>query len=194
MATTSTGGDLKVRLIISPAKQRFQTAFGTKRLWKEMFNLHSINLPRGLSDAISRIKTNVGYFRMNYTLFTFMVLFLSLLWHPISLMALAIASWLFCNFILRDESLVICNRTIDDRVTLAILSVVTFVLLLLDEATMNILLSVSIGMAVTVVHTVLRKTEDLCLDENDVVEGAGYLPAKLPIECSINTRFQPSVC
>ncbi|XP_024972842.1 PRA1 family protein F3-like [Cynara cardunculus var. scolymus] len=178
--TTSTCGDLKVRLIASPAKLRFQTAFGTKRMWKEMFNLHSINLPHGFSDAISRIKTNVGYFRMNYTLFTFIVLFLSLLWHPISLIALTIASWLFCNFILRDESLLIFNRTVDDRVGLAILSIVTFVLMVLDEAMMNVLVSVSIGAAVAVVHTVLRKTEDLSLDENNIVEAGGYSPAKLP--------------
>lgn len=175
--TTNSGGDLKVRLLmLSPAKQHIQTAFGTKRLWNEMFNLNSINIPHGFYDAISRIKTNFKYFRMNYTLIMFIVLFLSLLWHPISLLALTIASWLFCNFILRDESLRIRNRTMDNRVCLVILSVVTLVLMVLDEATTNVLFSVSIGVAVAVVHTVVRKTEDLCLDEHDVVEGGGYLP------------------
>ncbi|KAI3684196.1 hypothetical protein L6452_33416 [Arctium lappa] len=178
--TSSAAGeaDLKIRLILSPAKQWIHTAFGTKRLWNDMFDLHSFNFPH--RDAIPRFKTNVGYFRMNYTLFTFIVMFLSLLWHPISLISLTIASWLLCTFILREESMLIWNRTIDNRVALAILTVVTIVLLLLDEATMNVLCSVSIGAAVAVVHAVFRKTEDLCLEENDIVEAGGYLPVKMP--------------
>ncbi|KAJ9559663.1 hypothetical protein OSB04_004823 [Centaurea solstitialis] len=69
-----------------------------------MLDLHSIGLPHGFSDAISRIKTNFGYFRMNYALIVLGILFLSLLWHPISLIVFVVsmAAWLFFYF-LRDE-------------------------------------------------------------------------------------------
>ncbi|KAI3512549.1 hypothetical protein L1887_19865 [Cichorium endivia] len=172
-------GGTKVEFL-SRAKERIQTGLGVSRPWKEMFNLHSINIPHGFADAVSRIKTNFGYFRMNYAMIVLAVLFLSLLWHPISLIVFVVsmAAWLFFYF-LRDEPLVIFHYTIDDRAVLAVLSAVTVALLLLTGATMNILLSVLIGLAVVVVHAAFRKTDDLCLDE-DGVEAGGFLAASSP--------------
>ncbi|KAI3516869.1 hypothetical protein L1887_15978 [Cichorium endivia] len=114
-----------------------------------MFDLHSINIPHGFADAISRIKTNFGYFHMNYAMIVLVVLFLSLLWHPISLIVfvMSMAVWLFLYF-LCDEPLVIFHYTIDDRAVLAVLSDVRIALLLLPDATMNILLSILIRLAV----------------------------------------------
>ncbi|KAI3684195.1 hypothetical protein L6452_33415 [Arctium lappa] len=165
---TSSGGDSKVEFL-SRAKERIQTGLGTQRPWKPMFDLHAIGIPHGFSDAISRIKTNFGYFRMNYALIVLIILFLSLLWHPISLIVFVIsmAAWLFFYF-LRDEPLVIFHRTVDDRVVLALLSVVTLALLLLTGATMNILSAVLIGLVVVVIHAVFRKTDDLFLDEDGI--------------------------
>ncbi|CAH1442472.1 unnamed protein product [Lactuca virosa] len=177
--SSSDGGSSKVEFL-SRAKERIQTGLGVSRPWKQMFDLHSINIPHGFADAISRIKTNFGYFRMNYALIVLVILFLSLLWNPISLIVFVVsmAAWLFLYF-LRDEPLVIFHYTIDDRVVLAVLSVVMVVLLLLTGATMNIILSVLIGLAVVVVHAALRKTDDLCLDE-DGVEAGGFLAASSP--------------
>ncbi|KAK9078348.1 hypothetical protein SSX86_002405 [Deinandra increscens subsp. villosa] len=171
---TGTGTNLEY---LSRAKERIKTGLGTRRPWKEMFNFRSINLPHSVSEAFPRIKTNIGYFRMNYAIITLVILFMSLLWHPISLIVFLVlmAAWLFLYF-LRDEPLVILHRVIDDRVVLAVLSVVTIVLLLLTGATMNILLAVLVGFVVVVIHAVLRRTEDLFLDE-DGVEAGGYLVA-----------------
>ncbi|KAJ9559662.1 hypothetical protein OSB04_004822 [Centaurea solstitialis] len=184
-SSSATAGDLKLRLILSPSpKQWTQTAFGTKRLWKQMFNPQTFTFPRTFSDFISRIKSNFLYFRTNYILFTFIVLFLSLLWHPISLMTLTIASYYFSTFLTRDEPVRICNCfSIDNRFSFAVLSVLTLVLMVLDEAVMNLLFSVSIGAAVAVVHMAVRKAEEeVCdFDENDVVEAGRYSPpAKMP--------------
>lgn len=136
-----------------------------------MFSLASINLSHGVSDAISRIKTNVAYFRMNYVIIMLFILFLSLLWHPISLIVFVVmmAAWLFLYF-LRDEPLVIFNRTIGDRAVAVGLFVVTIVLLLLTGATWNILSSVLIGVVVVVVHAALRNVDDLSSD----VEAGDY--------------------
>ncbi|KAE8684319.1 PRA1 family protein F2 [Hibiscus syriacus] len=152
---------------LSRAKDRIQEGLGARRPWKLMFNTHSINLPRTLSEAISRFKTNVCYFRMNYTMIVLIILFISLQWHPISLVVLVImmALWLFLYF-LRDEPLVVFNRTIDDCVILIALGLSTFVLLLLIDVTGNILVSVSIGAVVVLLHTSLRKTDDLYDEEN----------------------------
>lgn len=151
---------------LSRAKDRIKSGLGTRRPWKLMFDYRSVSLPRGISDALIRIKTNAVYFRMNYAITALFVLFLSLLWHPVSLIVFVVmmAAWLFLYF-LRDEPLAVFGKTIDDRAVLIVLGVVTIVLLLLTHATLNILVSVAIGLVIVTVHAALRKTDDLFVDE-----------------------------
>ncbi|MFS7980922.1 putative prenylated rab acceptor P [Helianthus anomalus] len=175
---TSSGGTTTTNIeYLSRAKHRIKTGLGTRRPWKEMLNLASINFPHNITDSYSRIKTNTAYFRMNYAIIVLIILFLSLLWHPISLIVFVVlmAAWLFLYF-LRDEPLMIFHRVVDDRVVMTVLFVVTVVLLLLTGATVNILVAMLIGLVVVVVHAVLRRTDDLFLDE-DGVEAGGYLVA-----------------
>ncbi|XP_047317002.1 PRA1 family protein F3-like [Impatiens glandulifera] len=158
---------------ISRAKQRIKEGLDDRRPWKEFFDYHSIRIPSNVNDAIGRIKTNIAYFRMNYAITVLVILFLSLLWHPISLIVFTVlmAVWMFLYF-LRDEPLALFNRTIDDWWVLVALSIVTIVLLLLTNATSNILISLAIGFVVVVVHAVVRNTENLFLDDDDE-QGAG---------------------
>lgn len=155
---------------MSGVKARVQAGLGIRRPWKEMFNFRSFNLPSSFRDALSRIQRNIGYFRMNYAIVILFIVFLSLLWHPISLIVFIVmmAAWLFLYF-LRDEPLVIFGHTIDDRVILALLSILTLVFLLLTKVTLNVLISVLVGLAVVAIHGAFRKTDNLFLDE----DGAG---------------------
>ncbi|CAN1781933.1 PRA1 family protein F3 [Linum perenne] len=88
----------------SRAKDRFQDDIGTLRPWKLMLNLCSVRIPGTLDDALSRLRTNSPYFRMNYALIALGILFLGLFWHPISLIVFiaAMAWWMFVYF-LSDE-------------------------------------------------------------------------------------------
>lgn len=157
---------------ISRAKHKIKDGLGTRRPWKLMLNPRSLSLPRPLSDAVSRIRLNISYFQMNYAILVLLVLFLSLLWHPISLIVFVflMAAWLFLYF-LRDEPLVIFGRLVSDRVVLVVMAVLTFVLLLLTGATVNILVAVAVGVVLVLVHAALRGTDDLSLDEE---EAAGF--------------------
>ncbi|XP_010552207.1 PREDICTED: PRA1 family protein F3-like [Tarenaya hassleriana] len=154
---------------ISRAKQRLKSGFAARRPWKLMFDLHSFGLPHGgFFATISRMKTNLAYFRMNYAIIVLIILFLSLLYHPTSLIVFValMAIWLFLYF-LRDEPLSVIGRQVDDRTVLICLSVLTVVLLLLTHATMNIVGALVIGAVVIVVHSVVRRTEDLFMDEEE---------------------------
>ncbi|KAK8629188.1 hypothetical protein V6N13_078040 [Hibiscus sabdariffa] len=152
---------------LSRAKERVIEGLGDRRPWKLMFNIRCFNFPGNLSEAISRGRSNLAYFRMNYAIIVLGVLFLSLLWHPISLIVFVavMAAWLVLYF-LRDEPLVVFRRTIDDRVVLMVLGVLTVVFLLLTDATPNILWSLLVGAAVVLVHALFRRTGDLADEES----------------------------
>lgn len=151
---------------LSRAKERIKAGLGTRHPWKLMFDFHAVKLPSNFQEALFRIKTNVSFFRMNYAIIVLLILFLSLLWHPISLIVFIImmAAWLFLYF-LRDEPLVVFGRLIDDRVVLIVLSVLTLVFLFLTNAAENISVALLIGVVFVVAHGALRKTDDLFLDE-----------------------------
>ncbi|KAK4773456.1 hypothetical protein SAY87_028475 [Trapa incisa] len=157
---------------ISQAKERIKAGLGTRRPWRQMLDVHSIRLPLGFPDAVSRSRANIAYFRMNYAIVVLLILFLSLLWHPISLIVFIVmmAAWLFLYF-LRDEPLTIFHRTIDDRVVLIVLSILTIVFLFLTNATWNIIGALLIGVAVVIIHSVFRNADDLAMDE----EAAGLM-------------------
>ncbi|CAI9766126.1 unnamed protein product [Fraxinus pennsylvanica] len=151
---------------ISRAKERLKAGLGERRPWREMFKLHAFNIPKPYSDIVARIKTNAVYFQMNYAIIVLVIIFLSLLWHPISLIVFIamMAVWLFLYF-LRDEPLVIFGRLITDWVVLIVLSIVTIVVLLLTRATTNILVALLVGVVVVLIHAIVRKTDDLFYDE-----------------------------
>ncbi|VFR00184.1 unnamed protein product [Cuscuta campestris] len=176
--TSSSGGGATASMeYISRAKATIKEGLGTRRAWREMFNFHSFGLPSSFHDAVSRIQINIAYFRMNYALAVLPILFLSLLWHPISLIVFValMAVWLFLYF-LRDFELVIFGRQISDGAVLIVLSVLTIVLLLFTGATWNIITSLLIGALLVVAHGALRTTDDLALDE----ESSGLLASHAP--------------
>lgn len=164
---------------ISRAKDRIQSGLAERRPWKEILDVHSIKLPSSFPEAISRVQINVAYFRTNYAVVALGILFLSLLWNPISLIVFIImmVAWLFLYF-LRDDPLAVFNHRIDDRVVLIVMAVMTIVFLLLTHATLNILVSLLIAASAVVAHAALRKTDDLFVDEEaagtrDLMTGAG---------------------
>ncbi|CAO2194058.1 unnamed protein product [Urochloa humidicola] len=151
---------------ISRAKARGASALATRRPWRELADVHAIGLPPSLGDAYLRVRANLTHFSMNYAIVVLVVVFLSLLWHPASLIVFLVCmlAWLVL-FFLRDEPLVLFGRVVADGYVLAVLAVVTLVLLLLTDATANILSSLLIGLVLVVLHAALHKSEDNADDE-----------------------------
>ncbi|KAL5729791.1 hypothetical protein ACHQM5_002691 [Ranunculus cassubicifolius] len=118
------------------------------------------------------IRKNIYHFRVNYTLIMLIIVFMSLLWHPISMIVFLIVSvtWLGLYF-LRDEPIVVLNWLIDDIVVMGLLSVVMVVALAFTDVGMNVLVSVIVGAVVIGVHAAFRVTNDLFLNEEEAVDG-----------------------
>ncbi|KAF3785799.1 PRA1 family protein F2 [Nymphaea thermarum] len=153
---------------LSRAKERGRSILATRRPWREMVHLHALGIPSGFRDALARFRRNLGYFRVNYAIIVLIIVFLSLLWHPISLIVFLamFVLWFFLYFF-RDEPLVIFGRTIDDRIILITLSIITIIVLLLTHVTLNVVVSLAIGLAIIVLHGVFRKTDDLFVHEEE---------------------------
>ncbi|KAF8663253.1 hypothetical protein HU200_055863 [Digitaria exilis] len=162
---------------ISRAKARGASALATRRPWRELADPHAIGLPPSLGDAYLRVRANLAHFAMNYAIVVLVVVFLSLLWHPVSLIVFLVCmlAWLVLYF-LRDDPLVLFGRVVADVYVLAGLAAVTLVLLLLTGATANILSSLLIGLVLVVLHAALHKAEDNADEE----VGRWYAPVPQP--------------
>ncbi|KAK6804779.1 hypothetical protein RDI58_002563 [Solanum bulbocastanum] len=142
----------------------------TRRSWRVFFDYTIISLPYNYSEAITRVRRNLNYFRVNYAMVILVILFLSLVYHPISMIVfLAISvAWLYY---FSEEAIVISGTQLDDRLVLVGLGLVTVVSLALTHVGLNVLVALIIGFFVLGIHGALRGTEDLFLDENEAAEG-----------------------
>ncbi|VFQ82621.1 unnamed protein product [Cuscuta campestris] len=178
----------------TPGGSRFRSlaSFAPLRPWRELFaHPSSYSLPHSLADLVSRLRLKLGIFRMNYALAMLFILFLSLLWHPTSMIVflLVFVAWFFLYFF-RDGPLVVFSRIVDDRVVLVALSVVTVVCLVLTHVWLNVLISCLIGSAIVALHAAFRVNDDLFLNEDEAAEsgllsfaggsgGSGNLPPRV---------------
>ncbi|KAK0583111.1 hypothetical protein LWI29_033498 [Acer saccharum] len=145
------------------------TVMATRRPWSQLIDRHSFSRPDPFFGvATFRIKRNLYYFRVNYAMIVLVILFLSLLWHPISMIVFLIVfvAW-FLLYFFRDQPFVILNRQVDDRFILGILGIITILSLIFTNVWLNVLVSVLIGAFVVVLHAAFRETEDLYNDEGD---------------------------
>lgn len=103
-----------------------------------------MSLPYNYSEAITRVRRNLNYFRVNYAMIILVILFISLVYHPISMIVfLAISVAWFYYF--REEAIVISGTQLDDRLVLVGLGLVTVVALALTHVGLNVLVALIIG-------------------------------------------------
>ncbi|EPS67895.1 hypothetical protein M569_06879, partial [Genlisea aurea] len=150
-----------------------QSLFTTRRPWRELLSHpSSYSIPYALGEAAFRIKFNLAHFRVNYTMIALLILFLSLLYHPISMIVfLAVfALWLLL-YLSRDEPITLCSRTVNDRAVSIVLGILTVASLILTGVWLNVLVALLIAGLIVVLHSAFRVTEDLFLDEDELSSG-----------------------
>ncbi|CAD6229286.1 unnamed protein product [Miscanthus lutarioriparius] len=123
---------------------------------------------RLLSEATSRLRRNLGYFRVNYAAVVAFSLAASLLAHPFSLLVLLgiLGAWCFLYvFRAPDQPVVLFGRTFTDRETLLGLVVASVLAFFLTSVASLIISGLLVGGAIVAAHGACRVPEDLFLDD-----------------------------
>ncbi|GAA0141178.1 membrane traffic protein [Lithospermum erythrorhizon] len=167
--------DTPLRIFITRLTDSLRHAFSRRRPWPEVIDRAAFTRPTSLSDATTRLRKNISYFKVNYFITIASVLAFSLISHPFSLftLLLLIAAWLLLYlFRPSDQPLIILNRTFSDRETLGVLILSTICVVFLTNVGSVLMSSVLIGVGIVCVHGAFRDPEDLFMDDQDLA-GAG---------------------
>jgi len=173
-AATATAAEAGVAFF-SRARAFAGSAAGRPRAWREVLDPTAFSRPESCGEARARARRNLAYFRANYALAALVLVFLGLVYRPVSMLvflALFVA-WLGLYFGRGEgEPLVCLRREVDDRVVLAVLSAATVLaVVVLTLAGLNLLVSLVVAAAVIGVHAAFRV--NYYLDERDAFDVAG---------------------
>ncbi|XP_019191244.1 PREDICTED: PRA1 family protein D-like [Ipomoea nil] len=131
------------------------------RPWPQFADTAALSIPISFSDATYRINQNLRYFVGNYAVLFFLVLLLSLISRPLTLILFLVisASWIFL-YLSRSEALELFGFDIDDRIILGLLSLITLIALFVAGVWSNVFISVAIGVVLACLHAAMRAPED----------------------------------
>ncbi|KAF3445601.1 hypothetical protein FNV43_RR10777 [Rhamnella rubrinervis] len=136
------------------------------------------NIPTTPESAAVRIIKNLGSYGVYYTLFIWLILFISLIpRRKVSLIFLTAMSYVTCLCLLLLRDCVVLQKIIDRRWLLPLLAVVTMVELVVTEAAIHLFVCLGCGIPVVLVHAVLLRPRD----DVFVEEASGNVEVLVPL-------------
>ncbi|GLT73415.1 hypothetical protein SLA2020_452760 [Shorea laevis] len=162
----------------SKADQPDESKDSTRKNRNDFKLLCPFNIPLTPEAAAVRIIRNLRYFGLYYTLFVWIILFISLVpERKHSLIFLVDMTVVTCFFLILLRALPnsVVLQVIDRRLVLAVLAVVTAVELILTRAAIHLGVTLACGIPIILVHAILRVTDDLFVGEEACAAG-GLVP------------------
>ncbi|CAM6112679.1 unnamed protein product [Calypogeia fissa] len=160
------------RAFVNHVSESAKLALAQRRPWSEMADKNSFAKPESFSDALTRVRKNLGYFRVNYLLVLLSVVALSLVTHVGSLLTLIVivTAWGYLYMVRRDP-LVVWGRTFNEREIFVLMTVLTVAAFLLTNVASLIISALLVGGALISVHGAFRVPDDLFLDDQEASGG-----------------------
>jgi hypothetical protein len=135
-----------------------------------------INIPSTAEAAASRIIRNLGNFGLYYTLFIWIILFITLIpQRKVSLILLVIMTYvttLYCLILRSFPNSVVLHRIIDKRIVLSLLFIATAIQLILTEAGIHFAITLTSSVPIVLLHAVLW-INSYEYDAYETLEGSG---------------------
>ncbi|XP_047161591.1 uncharacterized protein LOC124831598 [Vigna umbellata] len=138
---------------------------GSQEIFYANFRVYCpINIPPSSEAAGVRVMRNIGSFGLYYTLFVWIILFITLIpSRKVSLILLVIMTYvttIYCLILRAFPNSVVLHRIIDKRVVLTLLAVATAVQLILTEAGIHLAVTLASSAPLVLVHAVLWASFD----------------------------------
>lgn len=162
---------------VGKVKEYAGQTFKQRKPWSELLDRSSFARPDNLTEATSRIRKNLTYFRVNYMIVVLLTLALCIAFNPQSLAVLCVltAVWGYV-FVVRTAPIVIAGRTISEREKLLGMTGMSFITLFFLTGVGAVLFSaLCLGVTVIALHGAVRVPDDLFTD--DAVEGGSIWSA-----------------
>ncbi|KAJ6803487.1 putative PRA1 family protein B2 [Iris pallida] len=157
--------------LLTRLSDTFRASLAHRRPWTELLDRSAISRPDSLSDALSRLRKNLSYFRVNYLAVVAAVLAVSLLSNPFSLLLLVLLfyAWSFLYLFRPSDAppLVLLGRQLSDHETLGGLILLSVFTLFLTSVGSILMSALTVGAALVCAHGAFRVTDDLFLDDQE---------------------------
>lgn len=159
--------------VISRSIHNLTSAISRHRPWSELVFAGAYCLPERFSSLPLRLKTNYRYFFVNYTIVVgtcaaFALITIS----PVALIVVGtiIALWLLFHFF-REDPLILWNFQVGDRTVVLFLVLASVWAIWFTSSAVNLAVGVGVGLLLCTIHSVLRSSDEIYLEEDGAVNG-----------------------
>ncbi|VVB16187.1 unnamed protein product [Arabis nemorensis] len=171
--TTYTSIPLPNGDVISRSIHNLTVATSSHRPWSELVFSGAFSLPEQFSSLLLRSRTNFRYFFVNYAIVVatfsgFALVTVS----PVALIVVGaiIALWLLFHFF-REDPLILWGFQVGNRTVVLFLVLASVWAIWFTSSAVNLAVGVVVGLLLCAIHSVLRNSDGLFLEEDDAVTG-----------------------
>ncbi|KAF5790406.1 putative prenylated rab acceptor P [Helianthus annuus] len=184
-----------LRPFFSRLTTSLRNSFAQRRPWFEIIDRSTFRRPDTFSEATTRVRKNLSYFRVNYTAIIIILTILSLLSHPFPLIFFVSlsAAWLYL-YLFRppDQPALLFDHTFSDREILGILIILTILTVFLTGLGALLVSSIVFGLGITCVHGAFRVPQEVFVDNQDQMD-AGILSFLIGTATSAAVATAPTI-
>ncbi|KAM7251045.1 hypothetical protein ACFE04_022928 [Oxalis oulophora] len=169
-AATYTTIPISFTAVISRSIENLTTTVSLHRPWPEFIQSESFTRPDSLPSALTRVKRNLLYFTINYSLIIAACGLLSIIGSPLPLILFAaiVFLWVVLHFF-REDPVVLREYQVNDKVVLLGLVVVSVMWVLFSGVFWSWVLGIVTGGLIILAHGVFRNPDGLFVDEEEAV-------------------------
>ncbi|ESQ42815.1 hypothetical protein EUTSA_v10014771mg [Eutrema salsugineum] len=159
--------------VISRSIHNLTSTISRHRPWPELVNSGAFCFPERFSSLPLRSKTNLRYFFVNYSLIVGTCAALSLIAaNPVALVVVGAitALWLIFHFF-REDPIILWGFQVGDRTVVVCLVLASVWAIWFTSSAVSLAIGVGVGLLLCTIHSVLRNSDELFLEEDDAVTG-----------------------